>query len=136
METLNQVLSVNLDKIPVVSTNRFIPRKEQAKLARDLFKRLGIKGVSVTAPNYSMAQSVDVRIPELPTMPEDFLLDGKDYDDETFSRMPEALPAKMKMRQHQKAVDKMYALLLRAFPASDDRSDVQTDYFNYKWSVS
>jgi hypothetical protein len=38
-------------------------RKARAAAIRSLFKRLGLKGISVTAPNYSMAQSVDITFP-------------------------------------------------------------------------
>jgi hypothetical protein len=55
--------AVNLDKVPVVSTDRSIERKEQARLARQPFRRLGLGGVSFTAPRYSMAQGVDVKLP-------------------------------------------------------------------------
>lgn len=155
METITAIMSVNLDAVPVVTRDRFISRKDQAKLARDLFKRLGIKGVSVTAPRYSMARSVDVNVPRLPTTQADYLLvcptchdpvgvgscptchgDGRDYSNDTFSDMPDAVPAKLKHRTHWNALQKVEAILLRAFPNHDDRSDYQTDYFNYKWSVS
>ena len=155
METLTSIMSVDLDSVPVITRDRFIPRKDQAKLTRILLKRLGIKGVSVTAPNYSMAQSVDVKVPRLPATEADFLLvcptchdpvgvgscptchgNGRNYSNDVFSDMPDAVPAKIKHLTHWNALQKLEAILLRAFPNHDDRSDLQTDYFNYKWSVS
>ena len=134
--TLEQIFSVNLEKVPVMTRDRFIPRKEQARLCRELFKRLGIKGVSVTAPNYSMAQSVDVSLPGYMGDDSEYVFDGINYRGQCFSDMPDQVPAKIRNRTHWNAAKKVDEILLRAFPAHDDRSDLQSDYFNYKWSVS
>jgi len=136
METLTQIFSVNLDKVPVMSTDRSIRRKEQAKLCRELFKRLGIKGVSVTAPNYSMAQAVDVKIPGYMGHDSEYFYNGVDYRGQSFADMPDNVPAKIRNQTHWSAAKKLETVLLRAFPNHDDRSDLQSDYFNYKWSVS
>ena len=123
--------TINLRMLPVMTRDRSISRKEQAKLARDLFKRLGLKGISVTVPNYSMAQSVHVSVPRLPREDGDFM----GYETETFSDMPETLPGKIKMRQHGKATDKILAILQVVFPEHTDRSDSQSDHFDYCWSI-
>lgn len=87
--------------VEVVSIDRYIPRKEQARLARRLFRDLELKGISVTTPSYSMAQAVDVRLP------------------------------------HRSGVmeRKVRAILSKAFPNHDDRSDSRTDHFDYCWSI-
>jgi hypothetical protein len=55
---------ISLGDVPVACDERNIGRKEQARLARELFKSLGLKKISVTTPNYSMAFHVDVHLPE------------------------------------------------------------------------
>ncbi len=136
METFKAIEKVDLAKVPVISTDRGIRRKEQARLARELFKKLGIKGLSVTTPNYSMAQCVDVRVPTLPIEPGDYLLNGLDYKMRTYADMPASVPAKIKHLAHWEAVKKIDAILLKAFPAHNDRSDYSSDYFDSCWTVN
>ena len=33
------------------------------------------------------------------------------------------------------AAEKVEQILLKAFPSTDDRSDSQTDHFDFKWSI-
>lgn len=109
--------------VPVLCRDRCIPRKEQAALARKLFKQLGLKGISVTTPNYSMASCVDVTIPRR----DDFTRDERgeiDYRND---------PVCIANNEAQKRVE---AILLAAFPNHNDRSDYMTDYFDSKWSIS
>jgi len=135
--TLEQIMAVNLERVPVMCTDRHISRKTQANLARDLFKALGIKGVSVTCPRYSMAQSVDVDIAKNEAIPLDaFILDGADYRNECFSDMPDDVPAKRIQQSKNNARAKVEAILALAFPNHDDRSDTQSDHFDYCWSIS
>jgi hypothetical protein len=96
---------------PTFGTRR-MSRKERAAAARKLFRSLGLKGLSVTAPNYSMASSVHI---EMPAGPEGL----SDYE----RRMVRA-----------SARSKLQALLLVAFPGTEDRSDIMTDYFDFVWS--
>lgn len=135
-ETYAQIAAVNEAAIQVVCRDRMIPRKEQAALARKLFKSLGIKGVSVTAPNYSMAQVVNVTLPRIETSDADFLLDGTNYRNHCWSDMPIEVPAKQKNAARWTAERKIDEILARAFPQHDDRSDSQTDYFDSCWSVN
>ena len=118
--------AVDLNKVPVMTKDRSIARKEQARLLRELLKSLKIKGVSVTAPNYSMAQSVDVSLPR-----------RLDYMKDDGSLPPYALnewcPAR---RANIKAREQFNALLAKAFPNHDNRSDSQSDYFDYCWSLN
>lgn len=126
--------AVDETKIPVMSRDRHIPRKEQAALARKLFKQLGLKGISVTTPNYSMAQSVDVALPRIPFEASDYVLDGVDYQNHSFSDMPPSVPVKIKMAERTAMRLSVQEILARAFPAHDNRSDYQSDYFDYCWS--
>ncbi len=120
--------------IPVLSRDRCIPRKEQAALARKLFKSLGLAGISVTTPNYSMAHVVEVRLPRAeyhdrqkwPHNHEACCNSGMGHNEAT--RCPCC-------RDHAAAELKIEEILARAFPNHDDRSDSMTDYFDNCWSV-
>ena len=133
METYNQIHAVKLDDVPVMSTDRCIPRKQQAALARQLLKQLGVKGVSITAPNYSMAQSVDVRLPD---EPRPSMAGFEQYEHSTYSDMPDNVPIKAAFLRKRAAEKALEAILASAFPNHDSRSDTQTDYFDYCWSVN
>jgi hypothetical protein len=122
--------------VPVVCTDRHVARKYQATLARELFKALGLKGISVTTPNYSMAHVVDVSIPSLPHLPGDYLYDGRNYENDSYSDMPAAVPARAKSLARHAASLKVGEILAYAFPNHDDRSDSQSDYFDSCWSIS
>jgi hypothetical protein len=135
-ETIDQILAVDLDRVPIVSRDRNIPRKLQAKLARQLFRGLGLKGISVTTPNYSMAQVVDVVVPRIPAEPGDYLYDGKDFQHHCYGDMPAEVPARAKHFRHSEATRKLETILLRAFPNHDNRSDSQSDYFDACWGIN
>lgn len=120
---------VDLAAVPLMSAERHIGRKNTAKLARDLFKRLGLKGISVTAPDYSMASTVDVQIPY-----------RRDYARPTKEQERDSsacywLRKECPVHQANEAAEKKIGEILAiAFPNHDDRSDSQTDYFDRKWS--
>lgn len=133
METYAQIHAIDLQHVPVMTADRTIPRKQQALLARQLFKRLGIKGVSVTAPNYSMAQSVDVRVP---SEPRPSMAGWEQYEHSTYSDMPDDCPCKAAHLRQCAARDKLEQILARAFPQHDNRSDYQSDHFDYCWSLN
>lgn len=88
--------------VPTIKMERRPGRKVLAKAARALFKHLGLrKRVSVTAPRYSMAQSVDV------------VVKGTSHD--------------------ARAIE---GILAKAFPNQHDRSELQSDHFDYCWSIT
>ena len=136
METIEKIESIKLERVPVVCRDRCIARKEQAKLARQLFKRLGIDGLSVTTPRYSIARVVDVAVPREPHLDGDYMLDGVNYENYSYGDMPETVPARAKHMRHHNACLKLGAILLKAFPCHDDRSDSQSDYFDSCWSIN
>jgi hypothetical protein len=118
-----RLAQIDVTEIPVITMDRHIPRKQQALLARELFRRLGLKGISVTAPNYSMAQTVNVD----PARRRDYVLDDhgmiKDHVTDSAAQANEA------------ARTRLGAILLAAFPQHDNRSDSMTDHFDSKWSI-
>lgn len=106
--------------VPVSNIERRPGRKVLAAACRELFRRIGLKGCSVTAPNYSMAQSVDVRWPRLHC-------EHSPCDD------IESCPER---QRNNKTAEHLRALLDHAFPACVNRSDSHSDYFDYCWSLS
>ena len=117
----SRLASIDLKTIPVLSLDRHIPRKDQAKLTRGLLKKLGLEGVSVTTPSYSGAQAVEVSLPS-----------RSDYLLEPFGTASRDCPTK---KANYQATLQMERLLVAAFPNSGDRSDSRSDYFDYRWSI-
>src|SRR5262249_54112836 len=108
--TLHEALErVDLGAVPVVSADRHIPRKEQAALPGQLFRSLGLAGISVTAPDYAFAQDVDVNMPYR----HDFAGDGDPV-----------------WQANQRARERLRNILSVAFPNHDDRSNAITDDFD------
>ena len=128
--------TIILDNVPVMTDDRQIGRKNQAALARQLFKSLGLKGISVRTPSYSMASVVEVSLPTLERAADDYLMDGRDWKFESWSDMPIDLPARVKNAARYEAEKKVGAILAIAFPNHDDRSDSQSDYFDNCWSIN
>lgn len=126
--------------VPIMATERCIPRKQQAALARKLFKALALRGLSVTTPNYSMASTVEVSAPQIEPEGDGSTWyigpDGTDYRNHSYSDMPPEVPAKAASLAHHEAVKKIDAILLEAFPGHDNRSELVSDYFDYCWSVN
>lgn len=100
-------------------------RKERAAKVRELFKSLGIKGVSVTAPSYSMAQAIHIRVPYLGE--HDHISAYNDYP--TRQRCPHC-------KKRTDAEHHLEKIILAAYPDLEDRNDVMTDYFDYCLSFS
>lgn len=120
-EAMEHILAVPLPGL-VRADMRQHPRKERAAAIRALFKRLGIKGVSVTAPNYAHAKTVNVDIKRL--------------EDQPTQRVGNASVPHKKCREAEIDVArKLEAIILSAFPDLDDRSDPQSDYYDYCISI-
>lgn len=116
-----RLAQVNPLDLPLMTRDRSMQRKDQAKLARELFKQLGFKGISVTTPNYSMASTVSVK----PPARYDYVLDEGGF----IVRGDGAAKA------NTDAYSRILSILLAAFPNHDDRSETQSDHFDFKWSV-
>jgi hypothetical protein len=100
-------------------------RKERrtvwAKAIRRLLADLGIKGVSITTPHYSMAHSIDIKLP--PGTPHDRGAADHEYRDCPMCQ------------ERNRAQDRITQIILAAFPDLDDRSDSMTDYYDFCLSV-
>lgn len=134
-ETISQINAVKVESVPVMTTDRHIPRKQQAALARKLFKSLGVRHLSVTTPNYSMASSVDVNFPAMELSSEDYMHNGESYQNRPWSEMPAEVIAKQKAEAKWAARGRLAEIINKAFPNHDDRSDSQSDYFDSCWTI-
>ena len=127
--TLLLIETANLDAVPVFLLDRSATRKVQAAAARALFKQLGLKGISVTAPNYSMASMVHVNLPRTEASKEMIAeWNASEFQSETAY-------GRLRSREHE-AHRKLGQILAKAFPNHLDRSDVMSDYFDSCWSIS
>jgi DNA polymerase III sliding clamp (beta) subunit (PCNA family) len=98
------------------------PRKVWAKSVRSLFRDLGLSGISVRAPRYSQASSIDITIPGQ-VAHETSPMRGHD-----FATCPLC-------RQEHAAERHIERLVVGAFPDLDDRSEYGTDYFDNPLSI-
>jgi hypothetical protein len=123
-----QILATDLPKA-LDRQNRQNSRKQIASDIRALLARLKLKGISVTSPNYSMAQSVRI---SLPTVPNDY--SGCDNRENDFREhyVYNCRHCHLKERARRR----LEAIILAAYPALDNRSDSVTDHFDYRLSVS
>jgi hypothetical protein len=99
------LMSLNEGTVPVVSRNERMTFKDRAKAARQLFRELGLKGISVRQPRGVNCLWVEVLYP-------------RSTDNETNCKNRLALEE----------------ILQRAFPKEIDHSDRETDYFKPAWT--
>lgn len=129
--TLLTLEALDLSTVTPCLLDRLAPRKAQAVAARALFKRLGLKDISVTVPTYSMASSVSVRLPKAEFTPEQWeafeIARNNGTEDLTEVRQTNA--------RRWTIVQKLQAVLDLAFPLHRDRSKHESDYFDYRWMV-
>ena len=120
-ESLASIDAVDTSNIsPMLPPLRHEPRKAIAAHVRNLLKSVGVKHVSVTTPNYSMAQSIKISL----------LHDSHEHTpDIDCSNCPRCV------RRWTKVV-KIGCIILAAHPELNDRSDSQTDHFDYRLSIS
>lgn len=129
---------IDVAAIPVSIIPRTTTRKDFAVATRALFKSLGISRtlISVTTPNYSMASSIHIA----PVTPDDnrdvdYVLNGVDYKHHCYSDMPANVPARKKMQRATDVRNKITEIMNHTFINMHDRSDSQSDYFDYCWNV-
>lgn len=104
---------------------RNLPCKEFAKVVRAFFKQIGLSGISVRTPNYSMAMGIEIRIPAR----EDY----KRKSDGSFDWLNlEDCPASQSNGAAEKLLSKF---MNRHFPNHGNYSDGQIDHFDFRWSI-
>jgi hypothetical protein len=112
---LQRALSdVNEGSIQVVCRD-YLSQKDRARLTRELFRSLGLKGIRVSVPRGAYCFWVDVRFPPL--------------------RHAAQHAEPCEGCAHRNRCELALAeILLRAFPNEIDRSNEQIDYFDPAWS--
>ena len=136
---LDQIINAPL---PAFRGNiRPLYRKEWAAQVRKLFRDMQLTGISVTAPSYSMAQSIDIRLPRDPYAengPHDLKHQAIDrgvrFNSEQWNGY--ANNGCEYCRQEWQAHKRIKEIVLAAFPDLDDRSDSMSDHFDYCLSIN
>jgi hypothetical protein len=136
-ETIAQIESAPIPQV-IHAQMRQRTRKEWAGEVRELLKRLGIKNVSVTTPSYSMAQSIDISTPRFFAWDGDHEQRHKEIDEQernSASWMGYGHFCEF-CKQEWQAKKKLESIILAAFPDLNDRSDTQSDHFDYCLSIN
>jgi len=108
-------------ELPDMRANiRALDRKDIAAAIRELFRDMGLRGISVKTPRYSMASTVAITVPKFEYL---------DQQVNDFVKGQRRLAA-------QAVSDKLTSIILAAFPDLDDRSDTISDYFNNPLDVT
>lgn len=135
-DTIRQIMTAS-EPTPNHAPIRNLARKQISDHVRALLKSLGIKGVSVTTPNYSMAQSIDI------SLPDDDRHEHQPYHEQAeaeYRATHEDYMGAMHFchfcREDRDAKDRLERLILTAFPDLADKSDLQSDYFDYRLSIN
>lgn len=143
---LTQIIDAPLPKFH--ANIRHLTRKEWAAKVRALLKELKITGVSVTAPRYSMAQSIDIKLPALDIGDDAHRARHAEIDSEWEESGVDSTGVALrrwngygasgcehcKARGDAKA--KICQIILAAFPDLDDRSEHQSDHFDFCFTVN
>lgn len=121
-------------KLPHVHNSqlRQASRKEWAQAVRKLFKELGLTGISVTTPSYSMAQSIKISLPSVEGNNSD---EHVKFHDSLWREGRTGMDCP-KCHERWQARQHLENIILSAFPDLDNRSNTQTDYFDYCLSFS
>lgn len=120
------VFAVDLDAVrPRTELARHCGSAELSAAVRGLLKELGIQGVTVTTERRVYNGATQLRVPAR--------CDADTYMALTNGTRVYWHPSAARNRR---AEDRLDSILARAFPNHDDRSESQSDYFNYCYSTS
>jgi len=122
MTTLTEIATLPLP--PFRANIRHLDRKERAAQVRALFKALKVTGISVTAPSYSMAQSIDIRLPALEVSDEAHVKRHAEIDDlNTYPWTGYGNNGCQHCKVRREAQVRIEQVILAAFPDLNDRYD-------------
>lgn len=135
--TLNPALQAIIEApLPAFRANiRHQSRKEWAQAVRKLLKDMKLTEISVTTPNYSMAQSISIELPRDVEAhnPVHEAAEIESRKEAEYRGMVHYCPF---CKQRQGAHEAITAIILSAFPDLCDRSDTYSDHFDYCLSIS
>lgn len=123
-----RVLAVDVEAIQPVTRDRLY-LSHFAKPLRVFLRGLGFtnRQISVVVPDYSMVQAIQVT---LPTATYADVTKGTRNDQDRYAAWDDF----WSLREDARGA--LNDIILAGFPGTGDRSDAQTDYFDYQFSVS
>lgn len=127
-DTIQAILDAEPSRVVYTHIQRYDPRTETAKQVRRTLRAMGIRGVRVTTPRYSMAQGLDIAFAG-----DDHTPDACGQWDSVYREHDRDCP---RFWRWHLADQRIEALLIRAFPNLDNRSDSQTDYFDAYFHIN
>ena len=132
--TLSHTLAAILaTPLPAFRANiRRQTRKEWAVAVRKLLKDIGVKGVSVTTPSYSMAQSIHITLP--PALDNPNSIEHQEFHNELWKNNRPGTDCPH-CGQRWNARNHIEAIILAAFPDLNNRSEAREDHFDYCLSI-
>ena len=122
-DTIASIEAATVPASPVSTTARSAGQKERTAMIRQALKASGVRGVSVTMATGSMCYWTHVRAEGVPHA------QGTDWNAHEARQCPVCL-------RNQAADKKLTALILAAFPDLGDRSDLQSDHFDFVFTVN
>ena len=130
MNTVNIEILDKIISTPLPKPRGNIRRERtvnQSSVIRKLIKDLKLNDISVTSRHFrvriSLPQAVDYNDPEHNATHDQLWREGRHSND---------CPLCAKRWQAREAMEK---IILAAFPDMDDRSDIQSDYFDFEFMV-
>jgi len=118
------ILSIEAARIPtapLAQNARRADQKERTRLIRQALKDAGVRGASVTMARGSMCYWSDIRV------------EGIAHTEYPEDHVPFRCPV---CQRNQAAEKKLNAIIMAALPGMDDRSDSQSDHFDFVYSVN
>jgi len=135
-QTIKAILETPLPTVHNAQLRRQ-DRKTWAVEVRRLLKELHIAGVSVTAPNYSQASTIHIQIPSTGFDAEHEAIHNKIDEEQRNSSSWLGYGQYCSIcKEHWQAHQKIEQIILAAFPDLNDRSDLQSDYFDDCLSIN
>jgi hypothetical protein len=126
---------INTPSPAFVANIRDLTRKEQSAKVRAAFKALGLTGISVTTPNYSMASSIQISLPRTDWETHEPIhtpLEAIERQKDEYNGMVQVCPVCKESWMAHVAIER---IILAMFPDMDNRSDSQTDYSDFAFTI-
>lgn len=121
-EAVRTIEAAQVPAAPLRTDARRMTQTERSAALRALLKSLGVKGVSVTSARGSMCYWSHIRFDGVPHPP---VANWCEHN----SRVCDVC------QRNNAAERKVHRIVLAAYPDLDDRSDSQTDHFDFVYTV-
>lgn len=128
VDGLSGIFAADLSKLPAPRNIRRDGQKPRTAAIRQLFRTIGLTGVSVTMSRGSMCYWTYVRIVDAPRCTTDHLAEYH----ETCTTSQRTCPM---CRRIKAARRRLNYVILTAFPDLGDRSDLHSDYHDFMYTL-